>query len=113
MTRLIDSVMPFTIRIFGNDLLTFQDYIQILKRRLQRISLSESEATNAAIIRVNIIVTPELREKEMETMDLTPEQKKQFENWANWFMERFDKDVEKVIERRELVDKRRAKGKAE
>ncbi|WP_282785713.1 hypothetical protein [Nocardia sp. CC201C] len=108
---LMDSVQPFTVRIFGNDLLAFQDYIQILKRRLDRISIAESEAINAAIIRVNILANDELREREMDELNLNAEQRKEFINWANWFMERFDQDVSNVIERRENVDKRRVRGK--
>lgn len=104
---LSETIKPVTTRLFGDDFMDFQDLINAWKRKLEDLSIAESEAANAAIRRIIIMATPERRIEEAKRLGLSKEDTPAFEAWCDWFMDGYFNDLKEVMSRRDAMDKRK------
>ncbi|MFI5721073.1 hypothetical protein [Nocardia sp. NPDC051750] len=107
------KIKPVTVRMFEDNLMDFQDFINVMKRRLEDLSIAESEAMNAAAVAITKISTPEGRQAVAKRRSLSKEDTEVFEAWCDWFMEDYVKDLEEVMSRRDAMDKRKTRTAAE
>lgn len=105
--ELSEIIQPVTTRLFGDDLMDFKDLINVWRRKTKDLGIGESEATNAAILRVLKLAMPDRREKEIERLQLTGDQIQNFHEFCDESMDDFLNDLKEIMERRDKLDKRK------
>lgn len=96
-------------RIFGDDILEFEFNLLTWKRKLQDLSIRESEAINAAIVRINILASPERRKAEAKRLGIPEKEFAQFDAICELIMDGYLNDLKLVMSRRDESDKRKTR----
>ncbi|WP_280466542.1 hypothetical protein [Nocardia cyriacigeorgica] len=107
----MDSVSTTTVRLLGRDRYQFRKNVVEWQAQLDDLSLSESEALNAAVILINKSSDPEAWAEELRTSGTDEETIKRTINAVNWFNGAFIAIMRKVVDERNSSDKRKGRKK--
>lgn len=103
----LNSISTTTVRLLGRDRITFRKHLVDWQAELDDLSLSESEALNAAVILINRAAEPKIVADELRAEGHNAEDINRIVQVMEWFNDEYLRILKSVSDARNDSDKRK------